>query len=94
MFGDPGPHGSVLIGLYLSGPGSGKIHWVADPDPQGSAVRNSALFWETESNLKFRSCRGSKWRHEGPWTLTIEAWRLKMEPWRGLKTSGRIFAFL
>jgi hypothetical protein len=23
-----------------------------------------------------------KWRHGGPWTLTIEAWRLKTEPWR------------
>jgi hypothetical protein len=31
---------------------------------------------------KFRSFRGSKWRYGGPLTLTMEAWRLKMEPWR------------
>jgi hypothetical protein len=31
---------------------------------------------------EFRSFRGSKWSRGGLWTLTIEAWRLKMEPWR------------
>jgi hypothetical protein len=24
----------------------------------------------------------SDFPHRGPWTLTVEAWRLKMEPWR------------
>jgi hypothetical protein len=31
---------------------------------------------------EFRSFRGSKWSLGGLWTITVEAWRLKMEPWR------------
>jgi hypothetical protein len=23
-----------------------------------------------------------EWSHGGPWTLIMEAWKLKMEPWR------------
>jgi hypothetical protein len=29
---------------------------------------------------EFRSFRGSKWSRGGPWTLTMEKWRLKIEP--------------
>ncbi len=31
---------------------------------------------------KIRSYIGSKQAHGGPWTLTMDAWGLKMEPWR------------
>jgi hypothetical protein len=31
---------------------------------------------------KFRSFRVSKQRRGGPWTLIMDAWRLKMEPWK------------
>jgi hypothetical protein len=62
----------------------------ADPDPHGSVS-----FWEakfgsaskskagsgTTLKSKFRSCGGSKWSHGGLWTLTMEAWRLQLEPW-------------
>ncbi len=35
------------------------------------------------SKSKTKSCRGSKWTYWEPWTLTIEAWRLKnMKPRR------------
>jgi hypothetical protein len=34
--------------------------------------------------FKFISFRDSKWRHRELWTLTVEAWRLKMEPCEGL----------
>ncbi len=41
---------------------------------------------------KFRSFRGSGWSLGGPWTLKMEAWRLKK--WRpgGFRASGRRFA--
>ncbi len=39
-----------------------------DPDPHWSK--------------KFRSRRGSKWSHGAQWTFTMEAWRLKMKPWK------------
>jgi hypothetical protein len=48
----------------------------------------SALFLEAgpESGSalksKFKSFRGLKYSREWPWTLTMEAWRFKMEPWR------------
>jgi hypothetical protein len=29
---------------------------------------------------KIRSFRGSIWSRGGPWTLKMDAWRLKMEP--------------
>ncbi len=31
---------------------------------------------------KVESLRGSKSSRGGPWTLTMEAWKLKIEPWR------------
>jgi len=32
--------------------------------------------------VKIRVLKGSKWSLGGPWTHTVEAWRLKMEPWK------------
>jgi hypothetical protein len=47
----------------------------------GSVLESEA---GSESALQsdFRSFRGTKHSSGGPWTLTIEDWRLKMEPWR------------
>ncbi len=48
----------------------------------------SASVWKAGSRsrsalkLKFRS---SKWSRGGPWTLTMEARRIKMEPWRACR---------
>ncbi len=53
----------------------------------------SALYWEQiciwvkswiriRIRVKILGCLGSKWSHGGPWTLTMEAWRLKMKPWK------------
>ncbi len=45
----------------------------------------SALEWKAGSGSsfksKFRSFWGSKCSREGPWTLTVDAGRLKIEPW-------------
>jgi hypothetical protein len=41
----------------------------ADPDPQQSQ-NSRAIVWWLKKELQ----------HVGPWTLTMEAWRLKMEP--------------
>ncbi len=46
-----------------------------DPDPYRSKKLDPDL-------NNFRSFRGSKWSHGGPWTLKMLAWRIKMEPWR------------
>jgi len=46
-----------------------------DPDPHESEKpAGSALM------SKFMSFSGSKRNHKGPWTLTMEAWRLRMQP--------------
>ncbi len=37
------------------------------------------------SKSKFKSWGGSKLSLGGPWTLTVESWRLKLEPWRVCK---------
>jgi hypothetical protein len=42
----------------------------------------SGSWSESASDSKFKSCVGSKWSNHGQWTLTIEAWRLEMEPCR------------
>ncbi len=52
---------------------------IADPDPHGSALFCEAGYG---SKSKIRSCGGSKWSHGESWTLVMEAWWLKMEPWR------------
>ncbi len=55
--------------------GQGCTHYFGKLDPDQDS--GSAL------TSKFRSLRlrGSKWSLGEPWTLTIVAWRLKMEPW-------------
>ncbi len=57
---------------------------VADPDTlnfeRGIRIRSrgkSGSGWSSKS----RSFKGSAWSFGGPWTLTMEAWRLKMGPW-------------
>ncbi len=52
-----------------AGPGSGSACEL-------KAVSGSAL------ESKFKNFGGSKQSLEGPWTLTMEALRLKIEPWR------------
>jgi hypothetical protein len=54
---------------------------VTDPDPFGSALILQAVSGSALKS-KFRSFRGSKESRGGPWTLSMEAWRLKMKPWR------------
>jgi hypothetical protein len=44
--------------------------------------------------IQYGSFRRSKWIRKGPWTLTMEARRLKTEPWRTLQTIGLRFASL
>ncbi len=56
----------------------------------------SALFLEAGSRSAFKSNslkqKPERLKMEGPWTLTMEACRLIIEPWReSLKTSGRRF---
>ncbi len=64
---------------------------VADPDPYGSALMSetrsgSALEGRVGSecrlNSKFRTFRDSQLSRGGPWTLTMETLRLKIENWR------------
>jgi hypothetical protein len=47
----------------------------------GSALERRAGS-EPALKSKFRSIKGSKQSNGGPWTLTMEAWGLEMEPWR------------
>jgi hypothetical protein len=51
---------------------------VADRDLDGSTYFGKL---DKIQNSKFRSFIGSKWSCRGPWTLTMEAWRNKMESW-------------
>ncbi len=52
------------------------LFWKLDPDPH----------WSEKLDLDplsgFRSFRCVKLSGGGSWTLTMEAWRLKIEPWR------------
>jgi hypothetical protein len=77
--------------------------WVPT-SPAGLRIRIRVIFgswirirmaWECKVGsgsaikYKFRSFRGSDWSCGGPGTLTMEAWRLKIEPWR---VSGPVIA--
>jgi hypothetical protein len=54
--------------------------WKLDPDPEKSEKVGSSSALQS----KFRRFLGSKWSCEGPWMLTMEAWRIKMEPGRSV----------
>jgi hypothetical protein len=46
-------------------------------------IRITGQIWiRIRTKVKIRSFKGSKLRLGGPWTHTVEAWRLKMEPWK------------
>jgi hypothetical protein len=49
------------------------------------AGSGSTLEWKSgngsECKSNFRSFSGSNWIYGGTWTLTMEAWRFKMESW-------------
>jgi hypothetical protein len=64
------------------------VFWKPDLDPRQSekATSGSASKYEagsgSASESKFRTGRGTNWSHGGRWTLTVETWRLNIEPGR------------
>ncbi len=70
----------VLKYGYIQGCRSGfALFWEIG---SGSAPKlGSGSIFASASKSKFRSCWGSTC-HRGPWTLTMNAWRLKIEPLR------------
>ncbi len=57
-----------------------KLSWDQCWDPDPGPDQHQSEMQDPDphtSKSKFKSCRGSKWTYWEPWTLAMEAWRLK-----------------
>jgi hypothetical protein len=69
---DVGEGGDVGVGVLQEIRTCMNPCYSANPDPSEMLDPYPDFYLKTSS-------KGSKWSHEGPWTLTLEAWRLKIQ---------------